>query len=332
MKEVKTRFGIIGTNTISDKIIAAAHEDNRFTLSAVYSRSMETAKAFAERHHIRHCFTSLEKMAASSLIDAVYIASPNLFHAQQSILFMKHGKHVLCEKPMASNVREAKAMIDASRKYGVTLMEAMMPTLKPGFAAIKTHLKKIDTVRHYFACYCQYSSRYDRLKQGIVENAFKPELANGAVADIGVYTIYPMVALFGRPNTINASGLLLSTGVDGQGVVNFGYDGMNATVIYSKIADSQLPAEIQGEAGTIIVDKINNIKSVSLELRNGETKEICQPSQKHDYFYEISEFINLVQNGRRESDVNSHINSLITVEIIDEIRRQVGVVFPADKE
>ena len=326
----KIRFGIIGTNTISDKIIDAGRQDERFIVNAIYSRKLETAKAFSKKHNIPNIFTSLTEMAESEAIDAVYVASPNSFHYSQSVLFMKHGKHVLCEKPMASNEKEVKAMIDVAHKYGVTLMEAIMPTLKPEFFAIKNNLKEIGTIRHYFGCYCQYSSRYDQLKEGTVLNAFKLELSNGSVVDIGIYTIYPMVALFGEPKKINASGLLLSTGVDGQGTVSFEYDEMTATIIYSKISDSSLSSEIQGENGVIIIDKINNIKNINLKFRDGTIKDISPYSNKHAYFYEISEFIDLVENGKRESEINSHSNSLITIRIIDEIRRQIGVKFPAD--
>lgn len=132
----KVRFGIVGTNFISDWVIAGARQDARFELTAVYSRKQETADAFAAKHGIPHTFISLEEMASSPLVDAVYIASPNFLHAEQSILCMQHGKHVLCEKPLASNAREARAMIATSEQYGVTLMEAMKPTLTPNFRAV----------------------------------------------------------------------------------------------------------------------------------------------------------------------------------------------------
>jgi predicted dehydrogenase len=133
----KVRFGIVGTGTITNWIIAASREDERFELTAVYSRSEDTARAFAEKHHIPHTFTSLEAMADSPLIDAVYIASPNAFHAAQSILCMKRGKHVLCEKPFASNAVEAQLMIQTAKNNDVVLMEAMKPTLTPGFYAVQ---------------------------------------------------------------------------------------------------------------------------------------------------------------------------------------------------
>lgn len=335
----KIRFGVIGTNFITDWVIAGAKQDERFELVAVCSRTQERANEFAAKYDIPYTFTSLEEMAASPLIDAVYIATPNYLHASQSILCMKHGKHVLCEKPMASNAYEVKQMIAASRQYGVTLMEAMKPTLTPNFRVLREALPKAGVIRRYFASYCQYSSRYDKFKEGIVLNAFKPELSNGAMMDIGVYTVYPMVVLFGRPNKISASGVVLSTGTDGQGAVNFEYEGMNATVLYSKIANSSLPTEIEGEDGNFMLDKINQINRVTWLARpvasSGKgpvtpVEDISAVTDKDEYYYEVAEFINLVQAGKLESEVNSHENSLITIEIIDEVRRQLGVSFLAD--
>ena len=335
----KIRFGVIGTNFITDWVIAGAKQDERFELVAVCSRTQERANEFAAKYDIPYTFTSLEEMAASPLIDAVYIATPNYLHASQSILCMKHGKHVLCEKPMASNAYEVKQMIAASRQYGVTLMEAMKPTLTPNFRVLREALPKAGVIRRYFASYCQYSSRYDKFKEGIVLNAFKPELSNGAMMDIGVYTVYPMVVLFGRPNKISASGVVLSTGTDGQGAVNFEYEGMNATILYSKIANSSLPTEIEGEDGNFMLDKINQINRVTWQARpvasSGKgpltpVEDISAVTDKDEYYYEVAEFINLVQAGKLESEVNSHENSLITIEIIDEVRRQLGVSFLAD--
>lgn len=335
----KLRFGIIGTNFISDWVITGAREDERFGLVAVYSRHQETADAFAAKHQIPHTFTSLEAMAQSDLIDAVYIASPNFLHAAQSILFMQHGKHVLCEKPLASNAHEAQAMIEASKRHKVTLMEAMKPTLTPNFGVVKENLHRAGEIKHYFSAFCQYSSRYEKFKAGIPVNAFDPSLSNGAIMDIGVYTIYPMVVLFGRPLQIKAQGQLLSSGTDGMGTVCFDYGGMTATVVYSKISDSVLPTEIQGEGGNIVLDRISIIKKVQFVPRlppalgkgmPAVPEDISINFDKDEYFYEVKEFIDLVMAGKIESPVNSHENSLITLEVIDEIRRQMGVVFPSD--
>ena len=327
----KVRFGIIGTNFITDWILEAAREELRFEATAVCSRSRETGQAFALKHGIPHLFTSPEEMAASSLIDAVYIAVPNSLHAALSILFMQQGKHVLCEKPLASNAKEAREMIRVARQNGVTLMEAMKSTLTPNFRQLRRHLAEAGCLRRYFASYCQCSSRYDKLKAGIVLNAFNPELSNGAMMDLGVYTVYPLVVLFGRPKRISATGLKLSTGVDGQGAVNFEYENLNATVLYSKIADSFLPAEIQGERGTFILDRIQTIREVKFIPKGGQIQDLSVPASHNEYYYEIAEFIDLIERRLCESTINSHDHSLATLEIIDEVRKQSGIIYPADK-
>lgn len=337
----KVRFGVLGTNFITDWVITGATQDPRFELTAVCSRTKERAAEFALKHHIPYQFTSLEEMACSPLIDAVYIATPNFRHADQSILCMSHGKHVLCEKPLASNAKEAEAMIAASKKYNVTLMEAMKPTLMPSFKAVIANIGRVGTIRRYFSSYCQYSSRYDAFKEGKVANAFNPACSNGAIMDIGVYTIYPMIVLFGMPQRITASGIMLSSGTDGQGTATFLYNDMEATVLYSKIANSYLPTEIQGEDGIISINRINQIEQVYYKPRfkniaGGKgiqlpTEDWTRTTDRNEYYYEVAEFIDLVLTGKRESSINSHQNSLGTLKVMDEIRKQVGVVFPADK-
>ena len=336
----KVRFGVVGTNNITDWVIEGGRQDERFELTAVCSRTQERADEFAAKHGIPHTFTSLEEMASSNAVDAIYIATPNYLHAEQSILCMNHGKHVLCEKPFASNADEVRRMIEAAKRNNVTLMEAMISTLNPNFITAREKMNDIGTIRRYFACYCQYSSRYDKFKEGIVLNAFKPELSNGAVMDIGIYTIYPMVALFGKPKSVAAQGVILSSGADGQGAVNFEYEGMNATVLYSKIVNSFLPTEIEGEEGNIMLDHIHIAGKVDFIPRvpagQGKSQKdtrvsIGNPLEHSAYYYEIKEFIDLVNEGRQESSVNTWDTSLTTIEIIDEIRRQIGVVYPADK-
>lgn len=335
----KIRFGVVGTNFITDWVIAGAREDERFELAAVCSRTPERGREFARKHGIPHVFTSLEAMTAGDTVDAVYIATPNCMHARQSIYCMSRGKHVLCEKPLASNAAEVRAMIGASHRYGVTLMEAMKSTLSPNFAAVRKALPRVGRVRRYFASFCQYSSRYDKFKEGTVLNAFRPELSNGAIMDIGVYALYPAVALFGRPHSVEAQGVVLSSGADGQGAVNMLYDGMNATVLYSKVADSLLPSEIEGEAGNILIDRIQTPADVRFYPRTAPSSgrgarpaaEVLSCSDGHDeYYYEIAEFIDLIVAGRLSSQVNSHDVSLAVMEIVDEVRRQIGVRYPAD--
>ncbi|OMF22051.1 oxidoreductase [Paenibacillus sp. FSL H8-0548] len=326
----KIRFGIIGTNWITEAFIDAAREAEGFELSAVYSRSAETAGVFAAKHKITNTFTDLAEMAASGVIDAVYIASPNSFHAGHAITCMKHGIHVLCEKPIASNAYELRQMIAAAQENGVLLMEALKSTLLPGFKAIQDNVTKLGEVRRYFANYCQYSSRYDAYKAGTVLNAFNPVFSNGSLMDLGIYCIYPLVALFGKPDVIKATGVMLESGVDGEGSLVLQYPSMDAVIMYSKITHSSLPSEIQGENGSIVIDKISEISKVEIQYRNGTVEDISVQADHKSMYYEAAEFIALIKAGRTESSVNTFENSLTTLEIMDEARKQMGLIYPAD--
>jgi predicted dehydrogenase len=325
------RFATIGTNWITEAFIEAARKVEDFALTAVYSRTEEKAKEFATKTGAERTFTNLQELAKSKDIDAVYIASPNSLHAEQAILLMNHGKHVLCEKPMASNTKEVRAMIDAARRNDVVLMEAMKTTLLPNFQAIREHLHKIGKIRRYFASYCQYSSRYDAYKQGTILNAFNPAFSNGSLMDIGVYCIYPMVVLFGKPRRLQANSLKLESGVDGEGSILFDYGDMDAVVMYSKITNSYLPSEIQGEEGSILIDAIHTPTKVEIRYRDGRIEDITVPQEQPPMYYEAKEFMELVKSGKRESNINSHEHSLTTIELIEQARKQTGIVFPADQ-
>lgn len=324
------RFGIIGTNWITDRFIQAAQETDQFSLTAIYSRTEEKGAEFAAKYNHPTVFTGLTEMLQSDLIDAVYIASPNSLHAEQAILCMKHGKHVLCEKPMASNSRELREMIAAARENNVLLMEALKSTLMPNFTIIQENLFKIGQVRRYFASYCQYSSRYDAYKEGTVLNAFNPEFSNGSLMDLGIYCLYPMVALFGKPHTVKAVGIMLGSGVDGEGSINMLYPDMDAVVLHSKITDSYVPAEIQGELGTMVIDKINQPYDVKIHYRDGNVEDLTRPQMHEPMYYEIREFIQLIQQGARDSLVNSLECSLAVAEVMEEARKQIGLVYKAD--
>lgn len=330
MEIKKVRFGIIGTSKITEEFLKSAKKLDEFSLDAIYSRREETAKEFALKYNVKNTFIDLDEMAKSDLIDAVYIASPNSFHYEQAKIFLCNKKHVFCEKPMASNSKEVSHLIELAKENRVLLMEGMKTTLTPNFKILKDNLYKIGKVRRYFASYCQYSSRYDKYKEGIVLNAFKQELSNGATMDIGVYCIYPMVCLFGVPKEITVNNFMLESGVDGQGSALFKYDSMDGSIIYSKISNSYLPSEIQGEEGTILIDKINNMKKITINYRNGSSEVISVEQLEENMVYELKEFIQLISNNVLESKINSYENSLNTSKITDEIRRQIGLVFPAD--
>ena len=249
------RLATIGTNFITDWLMEGVQELDEIKLTAVYSRNLEKGKQFAAKYGVEKVYDNYEAMAQDPEIDAVYVASPTYMHYAHSITMINYGKHVLCEKPVCSNREELDILTKAAKEQGVVFMEAMKNVHSPGFYAMMDNLHKIGPVRRATIQYCQYSSRYDKFKNGIIENAFNPKLSNGALMDIGSYCIHFLASLFGKPEKILADSIFLENGVDGAGSVIASYGDKQAEIIYSKITDSKLPTQIQAEKGCLIIEE-----------------------------------------------------------------------------
>lgn len=327
------RFGIVGTGRISDWVLKGAAQDPRIKVTAVCSRTVEAAEAFVQRNPLAvgaRIYTSVEEMAADPQVDAVYIGTPNQTHCEYTITALNAGKHVLCEKPLAINAEEGRQMVEAARKSGRLLMEAMVSTLNPNFIAIASRIHEIAPVHNYSSYFCQYSSKYEALKRGEVATAFKPGTA-GALRDVGVYTLYPLVALFGRPSTVSAKIAKVSTPegeVDVYGTACLGYEDMDATLTWSKAYDSFQPTELAGENGNLILDEIHIARRAEIVPHAAPTSGqgpkpgrtiINEGLPLNEYYYEFKEFADLIEAGKTESESNSLDTSLAVLEIIDKI-------------
>ncbi|ERK09132.1 putative oxidoreductase [Serratia fonticola AU-P3(3)] len=324
------RFAVVGTNWITERFIDAAHESGKMRLTAIYSRKLEQAQAFGANYPVEHFFDSLEALAQSDVIDAVYIASPNALHCQQSLLFLSHKKHVICEKPLASNLREVEQLVACAREHQVVLFEAFKSAHLPNFLILQQALPKIGKLRKAFINYCQYSSRYPRYLAGENPNTFNPHFSNGSIMDIGYYCVASTVALFGAPQSVLASATLLDTGVDAHGSVCLNYGDFDVVISHSKVSNSVIPSEIQGEEGTLVIEKISEAQGVVLTPRGENSQVLTQPQHINTMLYEAQVFAELVE--KRQVEHEGLENSLIVASLLTEIRRQTGVVFPADGE
>lgn len=330
------RFAVIGTNWITKQFVDAAHESGVMTLAAVYSRQLTTAREFAQEYNVTSLFDSLDALASSDIIDAVYIASPNSMHGSQSMLFLSHKKHVICEKPATANLKEFEQVVACARTNKVVYFEAFKTAYLPNFKKIKSMLSQIGAIRQVVLNYCQYSSRYQRYLNGENPNTFNPQFSNGSVMDIGFYCVASAVALFGEPYGMVANATLLDSGVDAQGSVVMRYDGFDVLVMHSKVSDSRLDSEIQGEDGTIVIKKLSNTESIHFYPRGsaeGVFEDLTLVQHDNTMRYEAEEFASLIEQSQVEPSKVEHLGlerARITAKVLTEIRRQTGVVFPAD--
>lgn len=293
------RFGIIGTNFISDWFVQACAETGGLaTPVAVYSRSEERGRRFAARHALPYAFTDLAQMVDE--VDAVYVASPTAAHFPQAMQAVEAGKHVLIEKTMTENAAQTEQLFAAADANGVVAMEATRNLHAPAHALIRNALPRLGTLRYAHLEMLQYSSRYDRHKAGERLNAFDPTLGNSALADIGVYCLEPALDWFGVPETQSGDSVRLGNGFEALGSIQLSYPGMLVDVVYSKVAQSAVPSVIVGEQGSLTIDNMAQPSRIVLE-RRGEPEvvllDVEAPEPADSMHFEVASFARQVEAG-----------------------------------
>ena len=292
------RIGIVGTNFISDLLSEAAALVDGVEISAVYSRKLDTGTRFAAKHGINTVFDDYNAMITSDIIDAVYVASPTFLHHSHTVAALNAGKHVLCEKSIATSAAEFADMKAACEKSGRVLLEAMRPAHDPIFDLLREELYHLGAVKSATLEFKKYSSRYDNFKRGIIENAFNPEMKNSALSDIGVYPMWLAISLFGTPTSVSSVSKRLSNGFDADGTVTLTYPDFECKVGYSKIVDGISPSVIKCEHGDVFIDKISEPGMLTVVTENA-TKIIKHPTPcNNNMVFELQSFRDMIIGKR----------------------------------
>lgn len=327
------KFATIGTSMITERFIEAAAESGKLTLKAVYSRDLEKATRFANQYDVKLVFNQLEQLATCEEIEVVYIASPNSIHYEQAIFLMEHGKHIICEKPMFTSMKEWENAFEKARKNNVFLFEAMRTIHAPNFSVLKNNLGRVGQIRSVNLQYMKYSSRYDQYLEGEVPNIFSAKYAGGALVDLGIYPLYMAISLFGEPDSSIYVPVMLDSGVDGGGTLVLQYVDFVCTIVCSKITDSYGSNEIHGEKGNIIFPGSGTVEKI--EFIDRETK-VCEPfsieQTNNDMVYEIETFTDIIKTGDEERYVELANLSGIVLNIMEHTRKQCGIIFGPDKQ
>lgn len=318
------RIGVIGTSFVSDWICEAAHMSDGCEIAAVFSRDEARGKTYAEKQCIACCYCEEDAFLSSPDIDAVYIASPNIAHYRQTLEALLHGKHVLCEKPLAINAAQAERMIRTAHEQGLILLEAIRPVHDPFLGVLKANLHKVGRIRRATFEFCQYSSRYDRFKAGERPNVFESSLGNAAMMDLAVYCLHTCVALFGEPKKLSAGASFLPNGTEAAGTMLLDYGEQQTTISYSKVTSSIHPSIIQGEEGSLVFDTLNQPSYVRMLYRDGRTEELFTPV-KNNMVHELNAFSRMVETGANTTAFD--VQSIRVIRLLDEARRQTGVDF-----
>lgn len=320
-------WAVIGTGTIAGKFVEDAQHGQGGRFVAVYSRSLDRAQAFAKEHGLEHPYDSLPKMLDNPDIDVVYVASPHVNHTEHAIAVMEAGKSVLVEKPIGVNVVEAERMYEVARRNEVFCQEALWTRFNPVYQQILADARdgRLGKIKH------SYSSFGFVAPPDPKHRLNNPELAGGALLDIGLYPLLLPLDLFGEPDELHGDVRLGATGVDESGDLILHYNtGERASVSYSLGNVLPTTATISGDEGWVEIQapwfSPNSARWHSPKVA-GPTSLRHYPLVGIGYHYEFSAVNGYVEGGALESTEHSWDDSLRLMRLLDSIRHRWGPTY-----
>jgi len=324
----KINWGILGAGKIAGKFATDLATLPEANLYAVASRTLEKAQGFAKQYHFEKGYGSYEAMLADTELDAVYIATPHVFHCQHTLLCLTHKKAVICEKPFAINTREVQQMLAKATENNTFLMDALWTLCLPHILKTKEivesgQLGKLVSVKADFGFRADFNPN---------SRLFDRDLGGGALLDIGIYPALLALFLLGKPKKVTAAALMGQTKVDEECAVFLEYEnGQTANLHATLLAHTPIEAYIYCEKGYVHIPSRfhERVDSITVFTYENSTKTIIPfDYQTVGYKYEAAEMMRCMREGKVESDLIPHQFSLDLMELLDEIRGQIGLVYP----
>lgn len=310
MAETINRMNQVGNHAVS--------------LYAVAARDLERAQQFADIHGVERAYGSYEEMLQDQQVQLVYVATPHSHHYQHVMMCLEHGKHVLCEKAFAANAQQAREMLQRAKDKGLLLTEAIWTRYQPMREIISQVVNSgvIGEPRMLTA-----NLGYEIMgKERIVE----PALAGGALLDVGIYPLNFAEMVFGAPDQVHAVGVLSDKGVDLQDSMTLTWkDGKMAVLNAGANCVSDRMGVIYGTRGFAVVENINNPQSITVyDAQYQQVEQHPCPAQLTGYEYEVVEAARCIEVGAMECPSMPHQDTVHMMELMDEIRHQMGVHYP----
>lgn len=323
------RWGIISTGGIATAFARDLSFLNNHVVKAVGSRSLQSAQEWALEFPGCKAYGSYEELVNDPDIDAIYVATPHTSHVANTILALNAGKPVLCEKPFAVNAHEAKQMQDAAESNDVALMEAMWTRYLPHIYKVREILAS-GVIGKVIAVEADHGQR---LADYANPRHWEPELAGGALLDLGIYPVSFAHMVLGIPQKITATASFTDKGVDAQTAAIFDYaSGAQAVLSTTMTVKTSNRATISGELGRIEIDTVfYNPTSMRVVMHDGAVTDYPNTYKGHGLREQAQYFSELVQRGEKESALLSLDETVAIMQSLDEIRKQIGLIYPSER-
>jgi predicted dehydrogenase len=325
------RWGILGCGRIARKFASDLRLVKDAELTAVASRSFETAKFFANEFPAKHVHDNYEALVNNGDVDVIYVATPHSHHYEHTILCLEHNKAVLCEKAFAVNAEQAKKMIAMARERKVFLMEALWTKFLPHYHKMQEMIRngmigEIKSVLVNFGF---------KPMHPVPQRLFDPALAGGTILDIGIYNVFIALSLLGKPDTIDAVMTPASTGVDEQCAVILCYNSGAIAHLFSTFSSNLVTeADVCGTSGRIRLSHRFYAPDSAIEyypdaVSNRELTHV-EREKGWGYQYEARHVGECLRNNLTESPVMSFADSILLIETLDSIRQKAGIHYDVD--
>lgn len=320
-----TKFGIIGAGDIANAMAKTISNMSDVDMYAIASRNLDKAESYKEKYKMKKAYDSYEELVRDDNINVVYIATPHSFHYEHAMLCLKHGKHVLCEKAFTANARQAKELIEYARAKNLFLGEAMWTRFMPLTKKFQQLLQEkiIGEVTYMTA-----NLNFPMMQK---ERLLEPELAGGALLDVGIYPLTIASLVMGDDiQNINVSVRLSDQGMDIVGQYTLLYkDGRMADLNSGMCSFSDGNAVIYGTKGFMVLEGVNHPYSIKVYDSNKVIfQEIQREHQITGYEYEVRACVEAIKNKQLFCEEISHEQTMIMMRQMDKIRQLMGVKYP----
>lgn len=318
------RIGILGAGGIARKMAYTVNNMDDMTLAAIGSRSIDKAKEFAQEFSIPAAYGSYEELAADSTLDLIYVATPHSRHYEDAMLCLEKGRNVLCEKPFTANVKQAEELITLAESKGLFIGEAIWTRYLPmRFTLDEILASGVIGTPSYLTANLGYQISH-------VERLIKPELAGGALLDLGVYTINFALMTFGNDlREIKSSCSKNEFGVDTDNSIIMSFaDGKTAMLHSNLNALTDLRGMIYGDKGRIEFDNINNCEGITVYLNDGTVTRYETPAQITGFEYQVQAAADAIAAGKTECPQMPHSEILRVQRIMTDLRAEWGIRYP----
>ena len=327
--EKTIKWGILGLGNIAHKFALDLALVPQSELVAVASRSLVKAKDFANSipQDPKYQLGSYEALFENDEVEVIYIATPHHAHKKWAIEAMKHGKHVLCEKPVGINKGEVADMIACARENDVFLMEGLWSRFNPALLKMK---EVIDGGLIGEVKFIQADFAFNAMGRSLESRVWNPKLAGGTLLDIGIYPIFLSYWLLGLPEKISAEAHFHPLGVDQQLSMLFTYPDAYANLHSSFTCESEMQATIGGTKGHILIHPRWH-ETNGFTVVTDERTDVEEITKGKGYTHEIEEVHRVLGSGALQSPYWSWENSLDLIGLMDEVRSLIGLRYPSEK-